>query len=226
MLDFKIVVTADPKDVAKDVTAFANRAGGVLIYGIRDNGDVAGEACPVDLDERAVVDQYRRRLAQASRPDVPGVEVIPKPRLLGEKEGLSLVLVPPSPLAPHAIWDNKMLRFSWRVGRNSVPMLESDLERLYRQRWSFQESFRKRMRDLGRSTDETFNHGLVELVAVPLVQQRVRDLLAESFTQFELLQQMTGRSMCYGSQVRAKHRRIAPCVRVVAARCCATEGLV
>jgi len=208
-LDFKASVTSEPKEIAKDVTSFANRQGGLIIYGIRESGERAAELSPVGLDEKRVVDAYRRKLTQVARPDVPGVELFPKETEPGSGEGILIVAVPPSPMAPHAFMDGQLVRFSFRSGRNNVPMLEGDIERLYRLRWDF-------LRDLSSALDqirtreshEVSSAGELELLAFPVVPIRPGIQLSTLAETLQALQRAADSRAYFGKDKRIRHRRV------------------
>ena len=91
-------------ECGKDVAAFANARGGVLIYGVRDakateeSGEqldpfAVGEADPADLEEK-----FRRAVREVTAP-VPGFEMFP----VTDADSFYMVcVVPPSVAAPHA----------------------------------------------------------------------------------------------------------------------------
>lgn len=91
-------------ECGKDVAAFANARGGVLIYGVRDlkNAEksskqldpfAGGEADPADLEE-----EFRRAVREITSP-VPGFEMF---AVFDEDEFYMVCVVPPSAMAPHA----------------------------------------------------------------------------------------------------------------------------
>ena len=91
-------------ECGKDVAAFANARGGVLIYGVRDakatgeGGEqldpfAVGEADPADLEAN-----FRRAVREVTAP-VPGFEMFP----VTDADSFYMVcVVPPSVAAPHA----------------------------------------------------------------------------------------------------------------------------
>jgi Putative DNA-binding domain len=91
-------------ECGKDVAAFANARGGVLIYGVRDaktaEGDdqldpfTAGEVDPGDLE-----DKFRRAVREVTAP-VPGYDMFP----VHDTDSFYMIgVVPPSTSAPHAV---------------------------------------------------------------------------------------------------------------------------
>lgn len=66
-LDFKREFTPEKKaafwvDIVKDIVAFANSSGGVLVFGVEDDGSRSAHDCSLllDLDQATLVDQVRK----------------------------------------------------------------------------------------------------------------------------------------------------------------------
>lgn len=111
----------DKKDLLQDVTAFANSAGGDLIYGVRErreNDKATGEPeAIVGLSLAAeTLDQATLRienmLLDGIEPRVPGTRVLPIRR--GGDPPCLLVRVPRSPLGPHMVTYRGARRFYGR----------------------------------------------------------------------------------------------------------------
>ena len=133
-LDYKSKYHDDTQELAKDVTAFANRRGGVIVFGVKDVDEAFGRLALVELGDKATV--LNQRLNQATQPLLSGVEWIPVECPEDEGKGLLLLVVPPSHLAPHAVFakGKHRLDFYWRQGREVRLMQEGDIERAYRSR--------------------------------------------------------------------------------------------
>lgn len=92
-------------ECGKDVAAFANARGGVLIYGVRDLKNIemsseqlapfsTDEGDPADLEEK-----FRRAVREVTAP-VPGFDIFP----VFDGDAFYMVcVVPPSVAAPHAV---------------------------------------------------------------------------------------------------------------------------
>lgn len=140
-IDFKRTMYAVKEDqakdeLAKDVAAFANHRGGVLIIGVEDVNGRASGALPFaggDATKRQVLSVHAARV----RPLVPdlAVEWIAASPYA---EGYLLIGVPASPLAPHAAGNPNQgaLRFPVRTGSQSRYMSEAELAAKYMQRMS------------------------------------------------------------------------------------------
>ena len=139
-LDYKSELPQDSKKFAKAVTAFANKGGGVLVYGIKDVKEAAGRVEHVELGQATT--SLNQRLNQSMRPLIPGLRWTPVEFPEQKGYGLLLLEIPPSPLAPHAVLDRHQAHFYWRQGRESVPMNEGDIERAYRERFQSRDEAR------------------------------------------------------------------------------------
>jgi hypothetical protein len=111
-------------DVAKDVSAFANSGGGVIIYGVRTDVD---KTLPVDVEgiESRNIETFDRIVNAHIRPEIPGLQ---RRVLIRDNLTLMVVHVPQSDEAPHqSLTDHRYYR---RAGAESLPM-EHDLVELY-----------------------------------------------------------------------------------------------
>ncbi|MCZ2821938.1 ATP-binding protein [Modestobacter sp. VKM Ac-2977] len=91
------------QEFAKDVCALANQRGGLIVIGIRDADEQAAELTPVDGSVEAfhALDQ-RLRLALANNAaPLPAIDTFPVP--VSDFHYCAVVVVPPSPRAPHAV---------------------------------------------------------------------------------------------------------------------------
>lgn len=92
---------AEKREFLRDVSSFANAAGGDLIYGIREEDRIPAEVCGVDIQD---IDGARLRLEDIIRygiePRIPGVVI--HPIVEGERKVI-LVRVPKSWTSPHVV---------------------------------------------------------------------------------------------------------------------------
>src|SRR5689334_4462699 len=106
-IDFKLILKLDTRDdygeFLKDVTAFANAAGGTLLYGVREGQDqqegVIVDLPGVDLKPDEVQRQIDMILRDGTDQRLVGVMHRAVPR--DDGRFYYVVRVPPSPLAPH-----------------------------------------------------------------------------------------------------------------------------
>ncbi|MFE7076949.1 helix-turn-helix domain-containing protein [Streptomyces sp. NPDC057620] len=140
-LDYKLTAhdtgTAGGGELAKDIAAFANATGGVLILGLQEDRKTS---IPVHAAPLPLPDGLRRRfletLASRTAPIVDCQIHYAKeaPAAGGQAPtGFALVMVPPSPRAPHAVTglnDSKdgTLRFPVRSGSATRFMTPSEVE--------------------------------------------------------------------------------------------------
>lgn len=104
-------------DIAKDVSAFANAAGGLLIYGVEEKDHL-----PVRIDEGVADAECSREWIEAAiltgiTPRVDGVRIVPLPVQQGRS--VYVIEVPQSFRGPHQAADK---RYYKRHNFKSVPM--------------------------------------------------------------------------------------------------------
>jgi hypothetical protein len=127
-LDFKREVTRNGRELAKDIAAMTVD-GGVLIYGIDEQGagGTAGSIVKVGLKGQ---EERIRQVAASTIHPAPGLEILLLRETAGDAEGVIVVAVAPSPLAPHEV-DG---RFPRRDGTTTKFLSEPEIDRLYRLR--------------------------------------------------------------------------------------------
>jgi hypothetical protein len=88
-------------ETAKDVSAMANSAGGVLLYGLGEdnNGQIT------ILNPIALIGQRERieQIIRTSVDEVPAFNVHAIPTTTNRSDGYVVVIVPPSERAPHMV---------------------------------------------------------------------------------------------------------------------------
>jgi hypothetical protein len=138
-LDFKSNVYANgdkgKRDLAVDVAALANTAGGLIVVGMSED-DQARALAPTKMP---VNDSEINRMLQIIAAGVapfPAVDI----RISEDPDqpgtGFILVSVPRSPIAPHAVLVNESLRFPRRNGRTTTYLSEPDVAHAYRERFA------------------------------------------------------------------------------------------
>ncbi|BBY66820.1 AlbA family DNA-binding domain-containing protein [Mycolicibacterium helvum] len=156
-LDFKQAHHDEPDELAKDVAAFANSRGGLLVLGVAEDDGCASFAKPVDIS-----DQIQRHIQQvmASRihPFVHGVELraIPTPQA---GHGFLLLIVPASSQAPHAVVEpgsDGSLRYPVRAGTTTRWLSEHELSVRYADRFQSKSAASTRL-------DEIHTEGLARI---------------------------------------------------------------
>ena len=127
----------DPKNVfeiAKDVAAQANTGGGLLIYGVREDGEDRAAAITGIDDPRQAAQRIRTAAYNQVSPPITGVALTVITTSSGD---VLVVRVPASREAPHL---SQAGGGSWlaprRDGSHTVFMSERDLERAYVERFT------------------------------------------------------------------------------------------
>ena len=119
------------KDIAKEIVAFANAYGGVLIIGVEetDRGSgVAGEIVAIEDAARKMA-ALERSMASLIDPPIAGIgwRMVPEPESDGR--GAIVVSIPPSQLAPHG-FDKPPLAYVRRF-TSSDPMTMRDIHNVF-----------------------------------------------------------------------------------------------
>ncbi len=114
-------------EIAKDVSAFANSDGGVIIYGIKEDNHVADSLSFIDGNEftKEWIEQVIQSRIQRKIEDL---RIIPVRFDSDIKKSIYVVNIPASPLAPHMTSDKKFYR---RYNFESVQMEEYEIRNLY-----------------------------------------------------------------------------------------------
>jgi hypothetical protein len=126
-LDFKRALGSS-SELAKDLAAMALN-GGVLVYGVDEDTatNLAADIKPIPLKQ--VEERLRQIAGSAVAPPIDfDIELIREQP--SDTEGVVVVVVPASPLAPH----QANHRYPFRRGTTTDYLEERDVERLYQQR--------------------------------------------------------------------------------------------
>jgi Schlafen, AlbA_2 len=126
-LDFKRQLSK-PSDIAKDIAAMSIQ-GGVIAYGIEEDPEtsVASAITPIPLHQ--VPEKIQNIVDTAIWPPLT-IETSVLRRQPDDREGVAIVTVPPSPVAPHYTHD----RFPARSGTTTRYLTEREISGLYEQR--------------------------------------------------------------------------------------------
>ncbi|MGW9211236.1 AlbA family DNA-binding domain-containing protein [Embleya sp. NPDC055664] len=155
-LDYKQAhYTAAPEsreELAKDVAAFANHLGGVIVIGVAGARGVPSKAFDVELDDAHVRD-LQQRIASSTAPPVRW-EPFRKPNPADPGRGMLLLAVPRSPHGPHAVTapptkpTAAALRYPRRAGSKTDWLTETHVATAYHQRFQAAADRRERMREV------------------------------------------------------------------------------
>lgn len=120
-------------DIVKDIAAFANAGGGMLVFGVTDTGAAADGR----HDAGELTEGYERTIRQvtmaAITPPVHGVRAIAIPSTTGVRA--VAIVIPASPDGPHLVYRNDQFGAPLRVGADTHWMREREIEAAYRSRF-------------------------------------------------------------------------------------------
>jgi hypothetical protein len=131
-LDFKQSGSLEKKDkkkaeIAKDVSAFANSAGGIIVYGIAEKNHVADSISYVDGNE--ITKEWIEQVIQTRiQRKIEDLKIIPIRFNNDIEKSVYIIKIPESSLAPHMTSDK---RFYKRFNFESVQMEEYEIRNLY-----------------------------------------------------------------------------------------------
>lgn len=131
-LDFKQAESLEKNDkkkleLAKDVSAFANSAGGFIVYGIKEDKHVADSVTFIDGAE--ITKEWIEQVIQTRiQRKIEGLRISPVRFGNDIKKSVYVIKIPESPLAPHMTSDK---RFYKRYNFESVQMEEYEIRNLY-----------------------------------------------------------------------------------------------
>ena len=123
-------------DLSKDVSAFANSAGGILVYGMLDDKHVP-TSIDVGLDPNVITKEWLESVIKSTiRPIVDGVIIKPiDVPTKGADRVVYVVQIPPATsLAPHQAYDH---RYYKRFNFKSTPMEDYEVRNLMRRSFDY-----------------------------------------------------------------------------------------
>jgi hypothetical protein len=125
----------DKRELAGDVAALANGAGGMLVLGIAEDEHARAASAPCVTISDGEIRRIHQIVAENVAP-VPVVEVLPVSDPADPGRGFLVIAVPRSPRAPHAVLVNEGLRFPVRNGTTTRYMSEPEVATAYRERFA------------------------------------------------------------------------------------------
>lgn len=124
----------DRRELATDVSSFANHKGGLIIIGIAESGNGQPYRLVPLLSDS--LDSEGLRIQQIVTtwvvPAIPGLQVVP---IRGETGGYLLISIPRSVRQPHAVHFKDDLRYPIRAGSGKRYLSESEVADKYRNRF-------------------------------------------------------------------------------------------
>jgi len=102
-LEFKQEIGSDNKEIAKDISAFANSEGGVIIYGITENNGRAIQSNGIPITNNS--ERIQQIISSSTMPEVPmEIEIINIPVQTGSPtHEFVVVKIPKSPFMIHQV---------------------------------------------------------------------------------------------------------------------------
>lgn len=130
------------KELAKDISAFANSSGGVIIYGIEEEKNKDGIPLPVEPIKGIESSIERERIENVILNNIsPKVQLEIKRIQLSSDSSKSVfvILIPQSLQAPHMVTKSGDNRYYKRVNFSSIPMEEYEVRDLFRRNFQMSE---------------------------------------------------------------------------------------
>lgn len=130
-LDYKAAGALDKKnekkrnEITKDVSAFANSDGGIIIYGISEEDHKPKEISPID--GRIYTKEWLENVIQLIQPRIDGLKIYPI-RIGDLEKSIYVAKIPKSGNAPHMARDK---RYYKRFNFKSEPMEDYEVKDLY-----------------------------------------------------------------------------------------------
>ena len=112
-------------EITKDVSAFANSDGGVIVYGIAEHDHRPQKISPID--GRTYTKEWLENVIHLIQPRIEGIKIYPI-RIDDLDKSIYIVQIPRSDNAPHMANDN---RYYKRYNFQSVPMEDYEVKELY-----------------------------------------------------------------------------------------------
>jgi hypothetical protein len=227
-LDYKRVQLADTEEkkaeLAKDVAAFANHIGGVLVIGMADVNGIPSEVMDTDVSD-ALQRHFHQVIARLTAPTVRfDMRAVPNPDPAAGGCGFLLVSVPRSPQAPHAVTaplkngTKEALLYPRRVGTKTDWLTETDVATAYQRRFSEGADRSQRLNTVERAVVYDLPKNGLPYLLVTVVPEIPGDMLINQETfrrhQAELL----------ASSLLGENERVFDGVRIGSRRLVATGG--
>ena len=136
-----------PEEFAKDVAAMVNAGGGMIVYGIVENGQssAAEQISTIDEWTDGLERQLRSWAYSLIQPPVHGLEFTP---LLHEGSRVIVLQIPQSLETPHFVMKDDSIRAPRRYGAQTVFMSEREIEQAYRTRFDDRRNHERSLSDL------------------------------------------------------------------------------
>jgi hypothetical protein len=138
-LDFKGTLygrsDSEKRDLAGDVAAMANTAGGLIVLGVAEDGHARAASAPGVLVNDAEAARIRQTVASGVHP-LPLFDLLTVEDSAQPGHGFLLIAVPRSVMFPHAVLVNDALRYPRRNGATTRYLSEAEVAEAYRARFA------------------------------------------------------------------------------------------
>jgi hypothetical protein len=181
------------RDLASDIAAMANTAGGVIVLGVAEDDQARANFSPGVALSDGEVGRIRLIVASQVAPS-PTFDVLQVEDPQHNGRGFLLVAVPRSPMGPHAVLVNESLRFPKRNGITTTYLSEPEVTEAYRARFA---GIQSRFDDLERYESELLARletAEQTYVVVTLVPDLGGGFAIDMNTMREFQQAVTGRA--------------------------------
>lgn len=119
-LDYKRELTKNNKEIAKDISAFANTSGGRIIYGIDEIDSLPNSINWIN--NKGVKEKIENIILSRIQPEIKGYDIYSVENLNNSSQAIFIVDIPESPDAPH------MANNRYYIRRNLISEPMEDLE--------------------------------------------------------------------------------------------------
>ncbi|MEU0145930.1 ATP-binding protein [Streptomyces sp. NPDC006288] len=206
------------EELAKDIAAFANHTGGLLVIGMAESKGVPSKVFDVELDD-AQLRHIRQVIVANTAPPVPYEHIlVHNPDAPGV--GFLLLAVPRSPAGPHAVTaqvsrpSRDVLRYPRRGGSRTEWLTETDVATAYRARFTAAADRGQRLADVEEDLVVALAARTTPHLIVTVVPEQVGNMVIDSarFTRYrqEILdtQLYVGQPVSKFRSVRVGPRRL------------------
>ncbi|MFE4998944.1 helix-turn-helix domain-containing protein [Streptomyces mirabilis] len=194
------------EELAKDVAAFANHTGRLLILGMAENKGVPSMVFDVDLD-----DTHLQRIGQTianNRAPPVSYEPIPVPNPSSPNAGFLLLAVPRSPYGPHAVTapptkpSRDSLRYPRRGGSTTEWLTETDVPTAYRARFTSAAERDQRLADVEEDVVGALVRRTTPHLIVTVVPEQAGDMVFDSDRFARYKEELLATELLLGQGVR------------------------
>ena len=162
----------DSKELAKDISSFANTEGGYLIYGVKSSkGDSPEEIVGIEINPD---DKFKEKIEQIIRTTISrSINCRIKPIEIKDNNFIFLIYVPKSLYAPHRVEYKKDFRYYKRGEFESTQMQEYEIRDLYQKNFSLKERMKSILDKIeGEYNKEMISKQRLSFYVLPIFQEQ------------------------------------------------------